>query len=428
MQLNKKKKNVKGALLAASCSLLGGNAVAEDWNFDTALMYYGETDRVTAVEGIVSASKKLSNEREFSAKLVLDALTGASASGAVPQQTPQTFTRPSGNGQYTISAEDTPLDDTFRDTRVQIAAQYSQPLGENYIASAGTNLSREYDYQSIGFNGSLGRYFNNKNTTVSLGLSLALDAIDPVGGRPIGLSSMVVDEGQFASDSAFDTAFNATRQSGGDDTKNTVDAVFGITQVINRRWITQFNLSLSSVDGYLTDPFKVVSEVDSSGTTIANLYEHRPDSRSKQAIFAQSKYHFEHSIWDISLRFSDDDWGVQSQTFETRYRWLFDNGAYLEPHFRFYQQSEADFYTPFLLEGDALPEFASADYRIGNLDTYTVGIKYGRKLRSGREWGVRLEYYNQTPNDVGGEKPGQLNNLDLYPSLDALVVQFNYSF
>lgn len=428
MQLKQKKKNVKGALLAASCSLLGGNAIAEDWSFDTALMYYGETDRVQAIEGIVSAKKSLSDEREFSAKLVFDSLTGASASGAVPQQTPQTFTRPSGNGQYTVSSEDTPLDDTFRDTRVQIAAQYSRPLGENYITSFGTNLSREYDYQSIGFNGSLGRYLNNKNTTLSLGVSYALDAIDPVGGRPIGLSSMVVDEGQFASDSAFDAAFDATRQSGGDDTKNTFDVVFGLTQVINRRWITQFNVSLSSVDGYLTDPFKLVSEVDNTGTTVVNRYEHRPDSRSKQAVFAQSKYHFENSIWDVSLRFSDDDWGVQSTTLETRYRWLFDNGSYIEPHFRFYQQSEADFYTPFLLDGEALPEYASADYRIGNLDTYTFGIKYGKKLDSGREYGVRLEYYSQTPNDVGGDKPGQLADLDLYPSLDAVVLQFNYSF
>ena len=259
MQLKKTK--VKKALFTASCSLLAGQAMASDWEVDTALMFYNETDRVQALEGIVSAKKSLKNDRELSAKLVVDSLTGASANGAVPQVSAQTFTTPSGNGQYTAAAGELPLDDTFQDTRVQLSAQWSQPLGENTLFSAGTNVSNEYDYQSISFNGALGRYFNSKNTTVSLGLSYAADSIDAVGGRPVGMSAMVVDNGQFASEQDFDTAFDATRQSGGEDSKNTADAIIGITQVINRRWITQFNLSFSAVDGYLTDPYKVVSEV-----------------------------------------------------------------------------------------------------------------------------------------------------------------------
>lgn len=426
MQL--KKRNIKNALFAASYALLAGNSVANDWDFDSAIMYYGEPDRVQALEGIFSAKKTLKNDREFSTKLVIDSLTGASANGAVPQASPQTFTTPSGNGQYSAGASETPLDDTFLDTRVQLAAQWSQPLGENYLVSTGTNFSNEYDYQSFAFNGVLGRYFNDKNTTVSLGISYSLDTIDAVGGRPVGLSTMVVDTGQFANDEAFRAAFNATRQTGGEDGKDTADVILGLTQVINRRWLTQFNLSLSEIDGYLSDPYKVVSRVDNSGTAIDQLYENRPDTRSKQALFAQSKYHFENSVWDISYRLTNDDWGIQSHTIESRYRFLFANNSYLEPHIRVYQQSEADFYSPFLRDGEVLPEFASADYRIGKLNTYTFGVKYGKKLNSGREYGVRIEYYNQAPQDPGVAAPGQLSSLELYPSLDAVIVQFNYSF
>lgn len=92
MQLNQK--NVKTALFAASCSLLGGNAVAEGWDFDIAVMGYSEPDRVPTLEGIFQAKKIFTNESEFSAKLVIDSLTGASANGAVPQGTAQTFTTP----------------------------------------------------------------------------------------------------------------------------------------------------------------------------------------------------------------------------------------------------------------------------------------------------------------------------------------------
>lgn len=422
MQLSKKSE-LKASLFAASCALLGTQAQADEWDFDAAVMYYGETDRVQAVEGIFTAKKNLSDDRTWLSKLVFDTLTGASANGAVAQNQPQTFTSPSGRGQYQIAANETPLDDTFKDTRVQLATQWSQPLWENYTGSAGINISNEYDYQSVSLNGVIGRYLNDKNTTLSVGLSYALDNVSPVGGRPIGLSQMVIDSGQ----PTFQDEFDATRLSG-DDTKNTLDLVLGWTQVINRRWITQFNLSLSQVDGYLTDPYKLVSRVDATGTVLANLYENRPDSRSKQSFYAESKYHFDNSILDLSYRLANDDWGVQSHTLEGRYRYLFEGGSYLEPHLRIYQQQEADFYQPFLTESETLPEFASADYRIGKLSAYTLGLKYGKKLSHGREFSVRAELYSQAPQDVGKALPGQLQQQDLYPSLDAVILQVNYKF
>jgi len=427
MQLDKSK-NIKSALFAASCSLIGANTHAEGWDYDAALMYYGESDgRVTAVEGIVNATKEFEDDRSFKAKLVFDSLTGASANGAVPQEEAQTFTRPSGNDQYTTSALEVPLDDTFKDTRVQLAGQWSQPLGENYTFSTGANISAEYDYKSIAVNSVFGRYLNKKNTTLSAGVSYAYDFIQAVGGRPVGLAEMVVDTGQFASQEEFRLAFNQTRQDG-DDTKQTADLIFGLTQVMSRNWITQFNLSLSEVSGYQTDPYKVVSVVDTAGLATSQLYENRPDSRSKQALFMQSKYHFGASIWDISYRYTNDDWNIKSHTLETRLRFLLGSKSYIEPHIRYYQQSEADFYRPFLFEGETLPDFASADYRIGKLDALTFGLKYGRTTSKGNDWAVRLEYYVQTPKSVAGNEPGVLSNLDLYPDLSATILQFSYSF
>ncbi|WNO10817.1 DUF3570 domain-containing protein [Teredinibacter sp. KSP-S5-2] len=426
MQL--KKTNITGALLAASCSLLGSTTQADDWNVDTAIMYYGEQDRVSALEGVIVGNKTFKNDAVFNAKFVIDSLTGASANGAVPQNTAQTFTRPSGNGQYQAEAGEIPLDDTFKDTRGQLDVQWTQPFMADNTFSTGIHISAEHDYQSVALNGMLGRDFNQKNTSVSLGLSYAMDVIDPVGGQPVGLSEMVVNLGQYASDDEFRTAFDLTRDDSADDTKNTLDVLLGVTQVINRRWITQFNFGISEVDGYQTGPYKVVSVVDASGTTQSNLYEQRPDTRSKHTFFAQSKYQFSKNIWDFSYRYAGDDWGITSHTLDTRYRIPFGNNNYIEPHVRYYQQSEADFYTPFLVDSEATPEFASADYRIGKMDAYTFGIKYGKKLSKGHEYGVRLEYYSQVPKDVGKNRPGQLQDQDLFPKLDALILQFNYSF
>ncbi|MEP4890877.1 MAG: DUF3570 domain-containing protein [Aliiglaciecola sp.] len=430
MQL-KQTKNVSATLAAASCALLGTSVQAEDnseeWKFDTAILYYGETDRVQLVEGVFNANKDFGDEHYFNGKLVIDTLTGASASGAVAQSGVQTFTRPSGNETYTVEAGETPLDDTFHDTRVQASGQWTQPIGENYRISGGLQASKEYDYLSIVGNGSLDMDLNQRNTTLSAGISYAFDSIDPVGGRPVDLSSMVVDNGQFDSSEAYQQAFDATRLQGSEQ-KDTVDLLLGVTQVINRRMLMQFNYSLSMSDGYHNDPYKVLSVVDQQGLTQDVVYESRPTERTKHSMYWQTKYALDQGVVDFSYRFATDDWDIDSHTIDSRFRYNLSETSYIQPHIRYYQQNEAEFYNPFLSQGTALPEHASADYRLGKMTAITLGLKYGMQLENGNELAFRLEYYQQTPDNAGFEQPGTLADEDLYPSLKAVIAQVSYSF
>lgn len=436
-----KKTNIKAALTIATAALLGTshlaqaettsttNAEESAWEFDSAILFYSEVDRVSAGEAIFSAKKTFANDEVLNLKLTVDALTGASANGAVAQPNVQTFTRPSGNGQYTIAAGDTPLDDTFHDTRVQLNAQWTQPIAPNYTASGGVHISKEYDYLSLGVNGNLAYDFNRKNSTFSAGFSYFQDTFTPEGGLPKAFSSMLIGN---SSSSTWDDEFALTRIDS-EDTKTTTDILLGFTQVINRRMITQFNYSYSTVDGYLTDPFKVISVVNgSSGITQDNIYESRPDSRVKHSLYAQSIYHFDSTVLDVSYRYMWDDWEIDSHTIDTRFRIplgdAFGTESYIQPHFRFYQQSAAEFYKPFLIDGDVMPAYASADYRIGEMTTYTVGLKYGLLVNNGHDLSFRLEYYRQTPTDAGFDEPGVLSDVDLYPTIDAIIAQVTYSF
>ena len=95
---------------------------------------------------------------------------------------------------------------------------------------------------------------------------------------------------------------------------------------------------------------------------------------------------------------------------------------------RFYTQNKADFYRSFLVQGQALPQFASADPRLGEFDATTFGIKYGKTLSNDREFSVRVEQYSQSGNQHPSEAVGQLKTQNLFPDLNALVVQFGYSF
>lgn len=424
------------ALASATCALLGSTALhaaeAEKadagWKIDTAYLMYSEKDRVDASEPTIKAQKTFADDSKLGLNLVLDTLTGASPSGAAPASTSQTYTRPSGTGFYKVPAGEIPLDDTFHDMRTQIGASWDAPITRVLRYNIGGNVSAEHDYNSMSVNGGFSYDLNKKNTTLSANLSYATDSITPEGGVPTPLATM-------------NTAGSATNRTGSDETKDVIDLVLGLTQVIDASTIMQFNLSLSESSGYLNDPYKVVSIVDAvtgepigdvdlnPATIDAVIYESRPDSRSKQSVFWDTKHH---TSWgdtvDVSYRFMSDDWGISSHTVDFHYRWNFASNMYLQPHLRWYTQSEADFYRHNLLSTEVVPQEVSADYRLAEFDATTVGAKFGYIFANDSELNFRIENYQSSGNVSSKDLVGVQQNFESYPDLDAMIFQIGYSF
>lgn len=439
MQLTKK---VTGTLAAATCSLLsaasGPSIAAEDtgkWKFDMAALYYRESDRVADGSLRFRTGKSFRRAGEWEFSFSVDSLSGASGNGATPANMAQTFTTPSGERGYTVQPGQTPLDPSFLDTRFAATASWSTSVGAKWRTNLGASFSTEYDYSHAGIDGGFQRDFNGRNTSLNIGLGFAADSVDPVGGTPIPFAPMLPDEDTLQGLPP-GPAVNSNKTQGGND-KTVVDLLVGVTQVLGPRTISQFNYSMSRASGYLSDPYKLVSVVDgTSGDPVPdplgaiNLYrfESRPEERTKHSLFTQVRHHLARDFIDGSYRFMTDDWGVTSHTVELRYRWKWRDKSYWQPHLRLYTQSAADFYVYSLTDGVALPAYASADYRLGQFDAYTLGMKYGHYLAAGHEWSVRLEYYNQSGDGSPSEAIGSQTSLDLYPSVDAVIVQAGYSF
>jgi hypothetical protein len=422
------RKRIATSLAAATCALLGagsGPSVAQEperrWRFDTALMYYGETDRVRDVSANFLVQRIYRDFRNLTLKLTVDSLTGASANGAAPARTAQTFTTPSGSESYTAAAGETPLDATFLDTRLALSAGWSQRFGKMSSFEAGLSVSNEFDYFHAGINGSYSRDFNQRNTTLSVGVAFASDTVDPVGGAPVPLTQMLPE--------------NDLSNRLGSDSKTVGDLTIGVTQVFGRRTVTQFNYGFSRASGYLTDGYKVISVVDPvTGDPVAGpgslnryLFEGRPDSRTKHTIYGAVRHHLSRDIVSASYRFMTDDWGIDSHTIDFRYRFKLAK-SYIQPHARYYMQGQADFYVRTLFDGDPVPVHATADYRLGEFDAYTLGVKYGRPHGKGKEWGVRVEYYSQSGTSPPGAAVGALADLELNPTVNALIFQVGYRF
>ena len=368
------------------------------------------------------ATKEIREDSFLKLTLAVDSLTGASPSGAVANATPQTFTSPSGNTSYVVTGGGPLLDSSFHDSRTAVGANYTLPITRLTTLDVGASLSDEYDYSHTGINARLARDLNNRNTTLSFGVALANDTINPVGGSPTPLSPMLGVIGG---------------SKGGDKSKDVTDYLLGLTQVINRQTIVQFNYSLSQSSGYLNDPYKILSVVDpltgdpvvgppGSGINLF-LYESRPDTREKQSLYGLYKHDIDGNVFDISYRLMTDDWGIDSHTIDMHYRAQLGGGRYIQPHLRFYTQTAADFYDTVLFNGAPVPQFATADYRLGKFDAVTLGLKFGMPTRTG-ELSARLELYQTSGTASPGAAVGSLRGFDLYPNLTAVVAQFSYKF
>lgn len=430
---NKKPILITGTLAAATCTLLGSHLpepvqAQEDstWDFDTALLYYGEdNDRVQDLSISALARRTYIDDRILTLGITVDGLTGASPNGALPQRFAQTFTQPSGKNVFVTPANELPIDDTFRDTRVALTANWQQPFGGPYQYNVGASASKEFDYIHLGVNARIARDFNQRNTTLSGGIAFSSDKIEPIGGVPNGLTQMI-NIGDLGGRTQ-------------DESKDILDVVLGVTQVISRNLLVQVNYSYSDSSGYLTDPYKIVAVVDGvTGDAVpadplddpshVYLYEHRPSDRVKHSLYTQAKYYADGKVLDISYRYMTDDWEIDSHTVDLRYRWPVGSNSYIEPHLRFYTQTEAEFYSLYLVDGQPLPEYASADYRLGDFDAITAGVKYGWTTRGGNDMNVRLEFYQQSGDIPASGLIGNQVNQDNYPDLNAIIFQFGYSF
>lgn len=431
MQLKHQAKIV--SVLAVSSANLLGIAQAEDTNktdreIQSSVLYYKEKQRIQVLEGVVDIRQNFNDTSQFNIKFVLDTLTGASPSGAIAQPQIQTLTRPSGRGEYQVEPYKIPLDDSLPSIhpRYQINTDWTEQLSPLWKLSLGIYGSLESDYNSVGIFSGLEKDFNKKNTTFSISTGYSLDNSEPVGGIPIPLSSMPI-RSQFNSNDDYQKAFDATRK-GNARSLSKFDFSTGVTQVLNQNWLMQLSLSLSSISGYQTNSYKVLSIIDNNAQTQDIIYESRPDERVKYSVFSLFKGALNKHLVDLSYRFNTDDWGIDSHTIDTHYRHNFSPKFYTQIHMRYYEQTKADIYHPYLLKNTPLPVFASADYRVGKMSTYTLGVKLGHKLDNGQEISYRIEYYQQDPQNSSGPLLVGLNSINLFPKVKALIFQLNYVF
>jgi len=430
--------SIRKSLSVATATLLSGVGAQAAVTSDSKILYdvyyldYAEKDRVHVQAPVFSAKKTLSDTKSVEYRLVLDSMSGATPNGATPTNAEQTFTGVSGSAGYSTPAGMTPTRE-FSEKRLALSFIWDEQINSNKKHTFSTNLSTESDYHSLSFSNAYSLDVNNKLNTIGWGFGFALDFISPNGGKPEPLSEVNTNSNLITPQD------DDEDDDDGDDNefpelKGTADMLLGITQIVNRYIVTQLNYSHASSLGYLTDPYKVVSVIDQFGnpaivpgtTDNSYRYEKRPKLRSINSIFWKTVFHLKRTVLRISYRHFWDDWGIKSDTVDVKFRIELGGGLTIQPHYREYKQTAADFYRHSIFETEAL-EHVSADYRLSEFQSKTVGIKIAKEFRTGGHIGLRFEKMIQTGNSYPDDAVGDQKNYNFFTRLEAVTALFSFS-
>jgi hypothetical protein len=239
------------------------------------------------------------------------------------------FVGQDGNGNDKIVMSGASISDTR--TSISVTTRYYFPKG-----NMGFNYARseEDDYESDALG--LDIAWNNADgqRTYSAAISGSDDVLEPTEGT---------------------TPVKVEREK-----RDMRSAYLGASQIISKRAIMQFGLSYTVLDGYLTDPYK--------------LNDKRPDER-KQWAASISYRHFlagPGAALHLNYRLYDDDWGVNSHTFDASWHQQFHPRLKLIPYARYYSQSAADFFGNVT---DFSAQYYADDYRLSSFGAFTLGAR-----------------------------------------------------
>ena len=328
------------------------SARAEESLTFKAQSYQEDNQRIRVDSQYVQVEADLSTSTHFKLMGLIDAIAGATPTGEKPL-TP---------GGPTPLA---PMHDRRKAWDSELSHQFAR-----VNVTVGFADSRESDYVSNGVSLNTVTDFNDKNTSLLVGYGRTDDKINE---EKLG--------------------WTIKRPKTGND------FLIGVNQLIDQNTSVSANVSYGRSHGYESDPYKIVSTtmLDLDPGTYYTVPENRPMEKNKVSLFLAANRNVErlHGALDASYRYYHDTFGISSHTFSLL--WVQKVGEHLivQPTFRLYRQSAANFYytnpdaakivtsyEPVLGEtGTGKAPFYSSDYRLSYMQTVDWGLKLVWKIK-----------------------------------------------
>ena len=324
---------------------------------------YREAGRITVRSQGAQAEQDLGTDMRVKIGGVIDSIAGATPTGEPA---------PAGSDQVILSH--------LSDLRRAWNAEVSKQLPRVNVA-LGFSRSVEHDYASNGWSINTLTDFNQKNTTVLLGVAGTDDNVE-VFFKPAWLR------------------------------KVSNDVIAGVTQLIDPRTSVTADLTWGRETGFLNDQYKLV-EKDIQilpGIFLPETFaENRPNERTKVVAFLSVNRAFPGAkgALEASYRFYHDTYGISAHTLDLAWFQQLSDRVVLRLSVRPYQQDAAGFYhyrlndTPLIPTSFPNPQgpFYSSDGRLSALRSLDCGLKAVWTAAAWLQLGAEVSRYTQRGTD-----------------------------
>lgn len=219
----------------------------------------------------------------------------------------------------------------------------------------------------------------------------------------------------------------------------------GLTQVVNESALVEAGFEFSRGTGYMANPYKAVELAyiapGQTGNVLTGqtvgLLEERPSERNQWIENLRYVQHIKglDAAVHFDYSFSHDDWGVNAHTFQSDWVQPIGSGWAITPKIRYYSQSAANFYTPYLVtiqsptfiygangqiigkqfDASKLPTYYSSDPRLSGYGALSGGITLSKQLVAGIRLEASAEYYTHAGSlKLGGGGEGAYADYNSY--------------
>ncbi len=243
--------------------------------------------------------------------------------------------------------------------------QVNLTLSREYADSAwrvGAGVSHEHDYDSTFVSFGSRWDLNHNATTLNAGVSYT--SSDSESLIASGGVRFIYDACPFLCDpvaSTIEVTENDDRIIRG--AREDWTATTGVTQILNRDSVLAASVGFTLAQGYLANSYKIVELyfIDPELQIFAlpgsyysdpsSLLERRPVERNQFTLDLRYVLHVAaaNGALHLGYRFFQDDWGIGAHTFDIDWAQPLGHGWMLTPRMRYYTQSAADFYVPYMI-------------------------------------------------------------------------------
>lgn len=272
-----------------------------------------------------------------------------------------------------------------KDVWANFTGSYSHHSDDrNKIWSGKFSVSNEFDYSSIGVGGSYTKLFNDKNTEFSLDGNVYFDSWKPLYPKELqsfddggsGLNSSLFNQYTIIGNTNYDPLFTPFNSK----TRNSYSIGLGFSQILSKRMQVSLALDIVRQSGLLSTPFQRVYFADVDNSYIDNFHladavEQLPDNRLKLAFGGRLNYYVnEWLVVRTFYRYYTDDWGIASNTASITLPVKITDRFTLSPSYRFYNQSEADYFAPYE-QHQSSENYYTSDYDLSMFTAHQYGMQ-----------------------------------------------------